>query len=87
MIKICLSITVILPTERASADVVTSVCIAETVIVGEVPDAFTQVIPKDEDIETISSILSEGIYVMHFGGYVLYVKDQRKYLLPQEIIR
>ena len=44
-------------------------------------------IPKDEDIETISSILSEGIYVMHFGGYVLYVKDQRKYLLPQEIIR
>ena len=53
MLKVCLSVTVILPTERASADVVTSVCIAETVIVGEVPEAFTQVITSDEDIPGI----------------------------------
>ncbi|MBE6550639.1 MAG: sporulation protein YunB [Ruminococcaceae bacterium] len=60
MLKICLSITVILPTERASADVVTSVCIAETVIVGEVPEAFTQVITPDEDIPGIINDFGAG---------------------------
>ena len=53
MLKVCLSVTVILPTERASADVVTSVCIAETVIVGEVPEAFTRVITPGDDISGI----------------------------------
>lgn len=45
------------------------------------------IFPEDGDLETTSSILSEGTYVMHLGGYVLYVKDKRKYLLPQEVIR
>ena len=45
------------------------------------------IIPEEGDLETTSSILSEGTYVMHLGGYVLYVKDKRKYLLPQEVIR
>ena len=45
------------------------------------------IFPEDGDLETTSSILSEGTYVMHLGGYVLYVKDKQKYLLPQEVIR
>lgn len=40
-----------------------------------------------EDEETLSSILSEATYMMHLGGYVLFVKDKQKYLLPQELVK
>jgi len=53
MLHVQLYLTVILPTERVTAEVVTSVCIAETVIVGEVPDAFTQVITPEGDLSGI----------------------------------
>lgn len=42
---------------------------------------------EDEDEETLSSILSEATYMMHLGGYVLFVKDKQKYLLPQELVK
>ena len=42
---------------------------------------------EDEDGETLSSILSEATYMMHLGGYVLFVKDKQKYLLPQELVK
>ncbi|MEA4831875.1 MAG: sporulation protein YunB [Oscillospiraceae bacterium] len=50
MLRVSLSVSVILPTSTVSTDVVSSVCIAETVIVGEVPESFTQVITSDSTI-------------------------------------
>lgn len=43
MMEVRAMVSVILPMSSISADITTSVCIAETVIVGEVPSAFTEV--------------------------------------------
>lgn len=37
-------------------------------------------IEEDEDLDDISSVLNEGLYIMNIGRYRLYVKDGKKYL-------
>ncbi len=55
MVRVCISMTVILPADSVSTDVNMSVCIAETVIVGDVPGSFTQVITGDGKIPGLIS--------------------------------
>lgn len=43
-------ISLILPTLSTNVDIVNSVCIAETVIVGQVPSAYTEVVGQSEDM-------------------------------------
>lgn len=43
-------VSLILPTLSTNVDIVNSVCIAETVIVGQVPSAYTEVVGQDEDM-------------------------------------
>ncbi len=43
-------ISLIMPTLTTNVDIISSVCIAETVIVGEVPSAYTEVIEQSDDM-------------------------------------
>ncbi|MBE6687839.1 MAG: sporulation protein YunB [Ruminococcaceae bacterium] len=43
-------ISLIMPTLSTNVDIVNSVCIAETVIVGRVPSAYTEVIEQNDDM-------------------------------------
>lgn len=43
-------ISLIMPTLSTNVDIINSVCIAETVIVGRVPSAYTEVIEKNDDM-------------------------------------
>lgn len=43
-------ISLIMPTMSTNVDIVSSVCIAETVIVGKVPSAYTEVIEQSDDM-------------------------------------
>lgn len=43
-------ISLIMPTLTTNVDIINSVCIAETVIVGQVPSAYTEVIEKSDDM-------------------------------------
>ena len=42
--------SLIMPTMSTNVDIVSSVCIAETVIVGKVPSAYTEVIEQSDDM-------------------------------------
>jgi len=53
MMEVKAFVSVILPMMSVSADIITSVCIAETVIVGEVPGAFTEVTGAQSDLGNI----------------------------------
>jgi len=43
-------VSLIMPTMSTNVDIVSSVCIAETVIVGKVPSAYTEVIEQSDDM-------------------------------------
>jgi sporulation protein YunB len=43
-------ISLVLPTMSVNVDIVNTVCIAETVIVGQVPSAYTEVIEQSDDM-------------------------------------
>lgn len=43
-------VSLIMPTMTTNIDIVSSVCIAETVIVGQVPSAYTEVIEQSDDM-------------------------------------
>lgn len=53
MMNVRATVSLVMPISAISADISTSICIAETVIVGEVPDAYTLVIEPGLELSGI----------------------------------
>lgn len=65
LFTVSITLTVLVPTRSIQTTVTQSYCVAETVIVGEVPDAFTQISRLTDDVteEDIDDVNDFGAHV------------------------